>query len=102
MADFGGPVSTVTIGLPAGVQSGDTLLAEILVWDGSGSDVPTAPSGWTAIRHDAISNGNKITSWLYYKVAGGNEPSSYGWNLSSQWAAGAMGAWRNASVCTDR
>ena len=68
------------------------------VYDGSGSDVPTPPSGWTAIRHDAVSNGNKITSWLYYKVAGANEPASYGWNISSNFAAGVMGAWRGAAV----
>ena len=48
----------------------------------SASDVPTAPSGWTSIRHDAVSNGNNATSWLYYKVAGASEPASYGWNLA--------------------
>ena len=57
----------------------------------------TAPNGWTSIRHDAATDGNKATSWLYYKVAGANEPASYGWNISSNWAAGAMGAWRGAS-----
>jgi hypothetical protein len=98
LADYSGPVTTVSIGLPAGVQPGDTLLAQIVVWDGSGSDVPTPPSGWTSIRHDAVSNTNRITSWLYYKVAGANEPASYRWNISSQWAAGVMGAWRGASL----
>lgn len=44
-----------------------------------------------------MSNGNQATSWLYYKVAGSNEPASYGWNITSNWAAGAMGAWRGAS-----
>jgi hypothetical protein len=88
----------VSVGLPAGVQQGDTLLAQIIIWDGSGSNMPAPPSGWTSIRHDATSNGNQITSWVYYKVAGANEPSSYGWNISSQWAAGVMGAWRGASL----
>jgi hypothetical protein len=98
LADFSGPVSTVTIDVPAGVQSGDTLVAQILVWDGSGSDVPAPPNGWTSIRHDSASNGNNITSWLYYRVAGSNEPASYGWNIGSQWAAGAMGAWRGGAL----
>ena len=81
------PVTTLTIGLPAGVQSGDTLLAQVVLWDANGSDVPTAPSGWTAIRHDAISNGNKITTgciirWRCQPTA------SYTWSLGSQYAAG--------------
>ena len=98
MADYSTAVTTVTVGLPTGVQSGDTLIAQIIVYDGSASDVPTPPSGWTGIRHDAVSNGNQATSWLYYKVAGANEPAWYGWNISSNWAAGVMGAWRGASV----
>jgi hypothetical protein len=80
------------------VQAGDVLLAQIVVYDGSGSDVPTPPSGWTVIRHDAKTNGNQITSWLYYKVAGASEPASYGWNIGSNWAAGVIGAWRGAST----
>jgi len=98
LADYSAPVTTVSIGLPAGVEPGDTLLAQIIVWDGSGSDVPSPPSGWTGIRHDAVSNTNRISTWLYYKVAGANEPAAYGWNLSSQWAMGVMGAWRGASL----
>jgi hypothetical protein len=39
-------------------------------------------------------NGNQATSWLYYKIAGPVEPLSYGWNIISNWAAGAIGAWR--------
>ncbi len=98
LADYSTPVTTVTVDLPAGVEAGDTLLAQIVVWDGSGSDLVTAPSGWALVRLDAVSNANKITSWLYYKVAGADEPASYGWTLGSQWAAGVMGAWRGASA----
>ena len=95
--DSGTAVSTVTVGAPAGVQPGDALLAEIVVYDGTASDVPTPPSGWTAIRHDSTNGGNQLTTWLYYKVAGANEPASYGWIIGTNWAAGAMGAWRGAS-----
>ena len=48
LADFSTAVTTVTVGLPSGVQSGDFLLAQIIVYDGSASDVPVTPSGWTA------------------------------------------------------
>ena len=101
LADSSTAVSSLAISRPSGVQPGDTMIAQIVIYDGTGSDVPTAPGGWTGIRHDsANSNGNQenISSWLYYKVAGASEPASYAWNLSSNFAAGAMGAWRGAST----
>jgi hypothetical protein len=97
LADSSGTLSTISVGLPSGVQSGDTLLAQIIVYDASASDVPSTPTGWAVIRHDAIGGGDKITSWLYYRVAGSNEPRSYSWSISSNWVAGAMGAWRGAA-----
>jgi hypothetical protein len=87
----------VVVGLPIGVQSGDALIAQLVLWDGTGSNVPTAPAGWSIIRHDSVSNGNKITSWLYFKIAGASEPPSYSWTITSQYAAGVMGAWRRAA-----
>ena len=90
-------MSTVTVGAPSGVRPGDIMLAQILIYDGGATDVPTPPAGWTSIRHDAVNNGNKATSWLYFKIAGANEPSSYGWSIGSNWAAGATGAWRGTS-----
>jgi hypothetical protein len=98
LTDTSTAITSVNVGLPGGVQAGDTLLADIVVYDGSGTNVPVAPAGWTAVRHDELSSNNQIASWLYYKTAGANEPSSYTWNISSQWAAGSMGAWRGASV----
>jgi len=97
LADHSSTVTTVTVGLPSGIQSGDTLLAQIIVYDGNASDVPTAPSGWDSIREDSANSGNQATSWLYYKVAGANEPPFYKWNIGANWAAGVMGAWRGAS-----
>jgi hypothetical protein len=98
LADYSNTVTTVTISLPDNVQSGDVLLAQIIVYDGSATDVPAPPGGWTSIRHEAVTSGLQATSWLYYKVAGTNEPASYGWNIASNWATGAMGAWRGASA----
>ena len=98
LADASQAVTTLNVSLPPGVQSGDVLLAQILVFDGAGSNVPLAPSGWTVIRHDSVSNANNLTSWLYFKVAGAGEPSSYGWQIALQYAAGMMGAWRGTSA----
>jgi hypothetical protein len=97
LTDYSSTVTSVVLNLPSGVRSGDVMVAQVIVFDGSASDVPATPSGWTSIRHDAVSDGDKLTSWLYYKVAGTNEPASYTWTISSNWAAGVMGAWRGVS-----
>jgi len=100
LAEYPTQTATVTVTKPAGVMTGDLLIAQIVVWDGTGTNVPFAlPGGWTSIRHDTVisNNGNRITSWLYYKVASPTEPTSYVWYLGSQWAAGVMGAWRGVS-----
>jgi hypothetical protein len=99
LADASTPVTVVNVSLPPGIQSGDTLLAQLLVYDGDGSNAPMAPAGWSVIRNDAVTNSiNKMTSWLYFKVAGSNEPASYSWQINLQYAAGVMRAWRGASV----
>jgi len=98
LADYSAPVTTVTVNKPSGVATGDLLIAQIVVWDGTGTNTPAAPGGWNLIRHDFVSyNGNKMTSWLYYKVATATEPASYSWTISSQYAAGVIGAWQGAS-----
>ncbi len=94
--DAARPVTFVKVTRPIQTISGDVLLAQIVVYDGTGSNVPSAPAGWTLIQHNTLNNGNKITSWLYYKVAGGSEPLSYSWTIASQFAAGVIGDWRNA------
>src|SRR5208283_3983500 len=89
LADYSAPVTTVTVNKPAAAATSDIMLAQIVVWDGAGTNVPTAPGGWNFIRRDFVSNnGNKMTSWLYYKVATASEPSTYSWTISSQYAAG--------------
>jgi hypothetical protein len=97
LTDSAQPLTSVTVSLPPNVISGDLLVAQIAIWDGTGTNVPVAPAGWSSIRDDSVSNANKITSWLYYHVAGGSEPASYSWSIASQYAAGVMGAWRGAS-----
>ncbi len=98
LADSAGPLTTISVGRPSGVMAGDVLLAQIVVYDATGANNPAAPTGWNPIRHDSVNNGNKMTSWLYFRIAGGSEPSSYSWNIVLQYAAGVMGAWRGASI----
>jgi hypothetical protein len=98
LASYGSPVSNVAVSLPAGVQAGDCLLAQIVVYDPNGSNVPTSPSGWSLVRADAVNAGYKMTSWIYYKIAGNSEPASYSWNISNQYVAGVMGGWRGTSA----
>ena len=98
LSDYNTPLPVVIVDLPAGVEAGDILIAQIVVYDRNGTNVPVAPLGWHVIRHDAVSSGgNQMTSWLYYKVATA-EPRLYGWYINSQWVAGVMGAWRGVGT----
>lgn len=77
----GGSTKSVTVSKPTGTQEGDIMFA--MITRGDTNAVPTsAPSGWGALA-------NKRGVWdyygLYYKVAGGSEPSTYTWD----WAAGS-------------
>jgi MSHA biogenesis protein MshQ len=96
--DAASAVANITVAVPAGVMSGDVLLTQILVYNGTATNVPVAPAGWTSVRHDQIaSGGNQVASWLYYRVSSGSEPASYTWSISPQFAAGLMGDWRGAN-----
>jgi len=97
LADSNQTVTTVTVSVPHGTLSGDVFLAQIVIADATGTNLPTPPTGWSLIRDDNVGNGNKITSWLYFHVAGSSEPASYSWKIAPQYAAGLMGAWRGVS-----
>lgn len=72
---------------PAGVQSGDVLIAQLVI--NSASTVITAPSGWRLIRSTKSSSSVQTAS--YYKVATASEPASYSWaSGASQPATGAI------------
>jgi hypothetical protein len=98
LTDSATAITAVTVALPAGVQAGDALISQIVIHDGTASDVPTPPAGWLLIRHDSANGTSTETSWLYWHVAGGNEPASYTWTIGSNFAAGVMGDWRGASI----
>jgi PKD repeat protein len=82
-------VTDVVLGRPAGVDSGDLLIAEIVA-DLSPS-VSVVPDGWTLLMpRQAI--GTKARTFVYYKVVGaiGAEPTTYTWRLNNavKWGAG--------------
>ncbi len=71
--------ATLTISQPPGVQSGDVLIAHVIVQ--TAGNTVTPPSGWTLIkRQDSLSSMSTAT---YYKVAGASEPSTYSWTFST-------------------
>lgn len=75
--------STLVLTAPAGIQSGDYLIAFIHNQNSS-STVDTTGSGWTRINTPFIANdyGSRTTG-MYAKVATGSEPSNYTFTVSS-------------------
>lgn len=67
---------SLTISKPTGTTSGDLLIAVI------GGTKSSTPSGWTQLS-DVDSGGSSTGHvYVYYKIAGGSEPSSYTFNQS--------------------
>lgn len=78
--------TSLTIPAPAGVGSGDVMLAGISV---RGTPNLTPPAGWTLVRLD-LAPDNQLRQAIYVKVAA-SEPASYTWTFStSQQAAGGI------------
>src|SRR5690349_15810347 len=75
-AETGAGATTLTLSAPAGVASGDVMIATV----NTVGALPTAPSGWNTITTTTNPGwvGNVVT---YYKVAGASEPASYSWGL---------------------
>lgn len=57
--------NTITASIPATVQTDDALLLAFCI--GSGSDVPTTPTGWTAVDHEAGTTNGQM--YLYRRTA---------------------------------
>lgn len=76
-----------SVNKPTGVASGDLLImlgaSNEGAWD-------TFPSGWTqlTVSTDA-STANAFRAYIWYKVAGGSEPSSYSFGSSTASGSGA-------------
>ncbi|KKT72903.1 MAG: Glucan endo-1,3-beta-D-glucosidase [Microgenomates group bacterium GW2011_GWA2_44_7] len=77
--------TSLSIGAPAGVVSGNVMVAQVTVRGATTAITP--PSGWSLIRRDNTSS--SLGNALYYKVSSGSEPASYSWSFnSSQKASG--------------
>lgn len=62
---------------PTGTASGDLLVALVDAYDDNTVTV-APPAGWsTQSGPDRRTTGNLITSYVFYKIAGGSEPSTY-------------------------
>ena len=70
----------ITIPAPAGVVSGDVLVA-CLTLNGGGVSGAGVPAGWSPIATVTALANPKVLG--YYHVAGPSEPPSYAWTLSS-------------------
>lgn len=83
--------SSVTVSRPAGTSAGDVLVAAVTARVDAGSAMG-GPSGWTLIRRDDCSGSERtvLSQALYYKVAGGSEPSAY--TFSSSTPSGVVGS----------
>lgn len=68
--------TSVTINKPANVSDGTLMIAAVYNRAGTAA-YSTPPSGWTVLAACT----NTLVGWhaLYYKVAGGSEPSDYTW-----------------------
>ena len=68
--------STEVINKPAGVASGEVLVATITA---AGTGTITPPSGWTVIRDTTTT----LRQTSYYHVTGTSEPANWTWSLGS-------------------
>jgi hypothetical protein len=85
--------AALTLAVPAGVQAGDVMVAQVAM---RSAGTVAAPAGWTAVRND--SSGTQISSFIYYKVAGAVEPSSYAWTTTASRTAGGIAAYSGVST----
>lgn len=83
--------NSLQLTVPTSVVSGNLLLAQITVRDGTAQTI-TAPAGWSLIpTNGRLNSGTTLAQAIYYRVAGASEPVSYTWGFTnSERAAGAM------------
>src|SRR5919197_147126 len=83
-ASSGSNLATTTLQLPipAGVVSGDVMLAGVSV---RGKPTITPPSGWTVVVDNQLAS--TIRQTVYVHVAGGAEPANVTWTFSKAGSA---------------
>ena len=86
--------SSVTCNKPTGTASGD-----LMIWVCGGS--PSTPSGWTLLGSADSGTSSLLFVRVFYKVAGGAEPSSYTATVSTSWSnACCISTYRGQSSTT--
>jgi PKD domain len=80
---------------PAGVASGDLLILQFIA---NATSTPATPSGWTALFGPTTTTtyGNKC--YVFWRVAGGSEPSTVSVTISTGQGAGIMSAFTGANT----
>src|SRR2546426_758332 len=71
--------STLTIGLPAGTQSGDVMVAFVVVRNASNTITP--PAGWNLVLR--LNSSSSLATASYVKVAGSSEPATHTWSFGA-------------------
>ncbi len=80
---------TATVTKPAGVASGDLLVAFAAVSDETAGNNADTPSGWSLVTSESEWWGN-LQLAVFAKVAGGSEPASYSFTGFDAFDAGAV------------
>jgi hypothetical protein len=84
--------ASLSIGKPAGTQSGDVLLASL---DVRATPAISPPVGWTLVRRDEAAG--TLTKATYWHLVGSSEPASFAWTFSAaQPASGVILAYSGA------
>ena len=88
--------TSIVVNKPTSTASGHVMAAAIYA---TGAQTITPPSGWTLQASETGSASNRV--WLYTKVAGGSEPSSYTWTLGTSGKnAGWIGTYSSVDTTT--
>lgn len=83
-----------TCNKPTGTASGD-----LMIWVCGGS--PSTPAGWTLLGSADSGTSSQLFVRVFYKVAGGAEPSSYTATTSNSWSnACCISTYRGQSTTT--
>jgi hypothetical protein len=92
----GAKIKALTIATPAGVQTGDVMIAAIAV---RSSAKITAPAGWTAVR--ASVTGSDLRQATFVSAVGATVPASTSFTLGSKTVvAGAIAAYSGVNTAT--
>ena len=85
----GASSGTITIAKPSGAVAGDVLLAAIYSFANYSTSSPSPPAGWTPVLTTSSNQGGQF---VYTRVVGASEPSSYTWTALLGDASGGIAA----------